>query len=92
MVAAMGSTTAGSAVGESAPVDAEGRADRPVAAQHGGRGGARGREGRATDARGESERKGKNLETGSGDVFVEGAMHCSVRWSEHGASIAESND
>ena len=64
MVAAMGSTTAGSAVGGSAPVDAEGRADRAVVAQRGG--GARGREGGATDGRGESERKGKNPETGSG--------------------------
>jgi len=66
MVAAMGSTMAGSVAGESAPVDAEGRVDWPAAAQRGGGGGAQGREGGAADGRGESERKGKNLETASG--------------------------
>jgi len=50
---------------------------RPAAAQRGG--GAQGREGGAADGRGESERKGKNLETGSGDVCVAGVMHCSGR-------------
>jgi len=79
MVAAMGSTTAGFAAGESASVDAEGRADRPAVAQRGAGGRVRGREGGATDGRGESERKGKNLETGSGDVCVAGVMHCSGR-------------
>jgi len=59
-----GLTTARSTVGDAPLVDAQGRADRGAAAQHGG--GARRREAGTRADKRELERKGKNLEMGSG--------------------------